>query len=133
MALLPQCTGNEGETERDRTVRLLAGDVSKDWMASRYFIDGDEQQMKGCDSTYVLTIRKDFSWKEWNLDNDCGFPNEGIWELNDDNDVLIAHFIPPFSSDTLTRKMEIMDLSEELFTYQLVQNNRLVKIVLKKR
>ncbi len=128
------CDNNATESERTMTIRLLADETGKDWMASQYFIDGDERLLKGCDSTYVLTIRANFTWREWNLGSTCGFPNEGTWELNDDNDVLLAYYTPSFAPDTtITRKMEIVDLSETMFTYQLVSNNRLVKIILKKR
>ncbi len=128
------CDNNAKESERDRTVRLLAGTQSKDWMASRYFIDGDERQLKGCDSTYVLTIRANYTWKEWNLGATCGFPNEGTWELNESNDVLIAYFTPVAMPDTtFIREMEILELSEAMFTYQLIKNDRQVKIILKKR
>jgi hypothetical protein len=122
------CTSDPDESERTKTVQLLTNNSNKLWVMEQNLIDNVEQIFSPCDSTYILNILSDFTWKEQYQNISCASINSGSWDLNDENNVLITYYKPFLSQDILERKFEILELTEEVFTYQYASRNSLILV-----
>ncbi len=127
------CSDPVGETEREKVLNLLAGLDSKNWIIDNSNIDDRNITLSACDSAYVLTLSKDFTWKEIYIDIYCYPPNYGSWALNDENNVLSIQYRATKSNDIIEKKFEIVELTENHFAYQIPQNNRMKYVRLRKR
>ena len=125
------CSEDEGETERSKTIRLLTNSISKDWRVSQIFIDEVEQQITDCDKSYILTLHVDFTWDEVYLSVSCYQTYTGSWSLNEDNSIINIQFIDEVSGKATEKHFEIVELTEEYFSYQYPENNEMKKIRLK--
>lgn len=130
--IIGACTKDNDESDRSRAVRLLTNNSSKPWMMEQNLIDNVEQKFDVCDSSYVLTIHSDFTWKEAYQNISCSSGNFGSWDLNDENNVLTTYYKPFLSLDFLERKFEILELTETTFSYQYASRNSLIVVKLKK-
>ena len=63
----------------------------------------------------------------------CYRLTKGSWALNDENNVLSINYISQFSGKEEDKKFEVIELSEDFFTYQFAQNNQLIRNRLKKK
>ncbi len=131
--LLPAgCTSDDEESVRDRTIRLLTDNSSKYWMVDKSYLNNNEEVLSSCDSTYLLIMNSDFTWTETNLTLSCSVNSEGIWTLNDENNVISIQYEEHVFGILMERHFEIMELSDNHFTYQFAENNNLKKIRLTK-
>jgi len=126
--LLLGCNEQEKETERERTIRLLTNDISKNWHVNQILLDGIEQEISFCDSSYILTLRSDYSWNETYLYLSCYRSTDGIWSLNDENNVISINYISQITGKESENVFEIVELSEEFFAYEHVVDNNLKKV-----
>jgi predicted GH43/DUF377 family glycosyl hydrolase len=126
--LLSGCNEQEKETERERTIRLLTNDITKKWAVNQNFTDGIEQAISFCDSSYILTLRADYSWNETFSYISCYRSTDGIWSLNDENNVISINYVSQISGKESERVFEIVELSEEYFAYEYVVNNDLRRV-----
>ena len=131
ISLLSGCSKSNEDTERTKTIRLLTNDSYKNWFVDQTSIDDIIQPISGCDSSYILTLKIDFSWEEGYLKLACYQLNSGTWMLDEGNTVISIHFIDPTSGESQERKFEIIALSEKYFEYQYAKNNELLKVRLK--
>ena len=132
ISLLSSCNDKNEESERSLTIRLLTSDSIKHWGLEQSFIDEVSQPISSCDSSYLLTLKADFTWEEAFLKFSCNQLTNGSWALNDENNVLSITYISQFTGKKEEKKFEIFELSEDYFTYQYAENNQLMKIRLKK-
>jgi hypothetical protein len=123
--LVTGCQQDEGPTERDRVIGLLTGVTEKHWVIDASNVDGRELVLSICDSSYVLLMKSDFTWKEIHLNLQCYQSGQGTWSLNEENDVISIRYVNPGSGTYEERHFEIEELSEEFFAYQIAENNRL--------
>lgn len=114
-------------------VELLTGNSEKNWIIDTSNIDGKEIIPSICDSSYVLVMNSNFSWREEYLIFKCYPSSNGTWWLNDDNDVISIRFVNPANGEYQEKDFEIEELSEEFFAYQIAINNRLKYVRLKNR
>ena len=128
ISLLSSCYDKNEESERSLTIRLLTSDSIKYWGLEHSFIDEVSQPISSCDSSYLLTLKADFSWEEAYQRLSCYRLTKGSWVLNDENNVLSITYISQFTGNKEEKKFEIYELSEDSFTYQYAQNNQLMKI-----
>ena len=126
--LLSACERKDVESERERTVRLLAGATTKEWRVNKTFTDGIEQAISFCDSSYVLTLRSDFTWNESFSYLSCYRTNDGFWSLNDENNVITINFLDQRSGLEEERQFVIIELSENFFMYEFAQRNILQQV-----
>ena len=131
ISLLSGCSKSNEDTERTKTIRLLTNDSYKNWFVDQTSIDDIIQPISSCDSSYILTLKADFSWEEAYLKLACYQLNSGTWMLDEGNIVISIHFIDPTSGENQERKFEIIALSEKYFEYQYAENNKLLKVRLK--
>ena len=122
------CTSDPDESQRTKSVQLLTNNSNKLWIMEQNLIDNVEQIFSSCDSTYILNIQSYFTWKEQYRNISCASINAGSWDLNDENNVLITYYKPFLSQDILERKFEILELTEEVFTYQYASRNSLIVV-----
>ena len=132
ISLLSSCNDQNEESERSLTIRLLTSDSKKYWGLEQSFIDEVSQPISSCDSSYLLILKADFSWEESYQRLSCYRLTKGSWALNDENNVLSINYISQFSAKEEEKKFEIIELSEDFFTYQFAQNNQLKRNRLKK-
>ncbi len=119
---------NEEESGRDMTMRLLTGNTQKDWSIYEYFIDDQNTDITQCDSSYLLSMKADFTWVEQYINLQCYQKTTGSWALNDENTVISIFYTDWSSGQQVEKKFEIVELSEEYFTYQFPVNNRMKRI-----
>jgi len=131
ISLLTGCTKSNEDSNRTKTIRLLTNDSYKSWFIDQTFIDDIVQPISSCDSSYILTLKVDFSWEEAYLKIACYQLHTGTWMLNEENAIISIQFIDPISGENQEKKFEIIELSEEYFTYQYAKNNELLKVRLK--
>lgn len=122
------CDSVDEESARDRTVRLLTGDSYKHWAVEEVLENDVTQSLTSCDSSYILTMKANFKWEELYLRLQCPRQSEGSWELNEDNTVITIDYMSPQSGSAMEKKFAIMDLTEELFSYEVVVGNN-IKII----
>ena len=127
------CTKSEKETERSKTIRLLTDNQSKDWIVDAIYFDDISQQISSCDSSYILTLSSDFKWSEVFVKISCYQKNTGSWSLSEENDVITIQYVDQLNGSTVEREFELIELTEDLFSYQFVQNNAIKRIRLKKK
>lgn len=127
------CTEEKSLTEREVTIQLLTDNNEKYWMVDQTTIDGNGVTLSTCDSSYVLLLKADFTWKELNFKLQCNQGGFGSWSLNDENNVLSISYFNPNTGMSAERHFEIEELSENYFAYQIAQNNRLKYVRLKRR
>lgn len=122
------CQGDEEESVRSKTLKLLTGNSSKSWGLSEYFLDDQPTDVSQCDSSYILTMKSDYTWQEQYTNLQCYPSTTGQWRLNDENNVIIINYVEWSSGQNVERKFEIIELSEEYFTYQFAIRNSLKRI-----
>lgn len=127
------CTEEKGLTEREIAIQLLTNNNEKYWMVDHSTIDGNEITLSTCDSSYVLLLKADFTWKELNFKLQCNQGGFGTWSLNDENNVISISYFNPGTGMSVERHFEIEELSEEFLAYQIAENNRLRYVRLKNR
>ena len=125
---LINCNSENDESERERTIRLLAGDSFKEWSVIQVFEDEIEQPTNICDSSYVMTLKTDFTWHEVFLNVMCYSETDGTWLLNEENNVITINYISQKTNEDLENYFQIVELSEEYFAYEFVQNNDLKRV-----
>ena len=125
------CSDQVKETEQAKTIRLLSDNSQKPWSVDKKFHDDIEQVLSICDSSYILTLKADFTWNETNLQLACYYTTDGIWSLNEENNVISISYIGQSSGIKTEKTFEIEELSEKYFAYQYVENNELQKVRLK--
>lgn len=125
------CSDQDKETEQARTIRLLTDNSSKPWSVDKKFHDDIEQEISQCDSSYILTLKADYTWNETYLQLSCYYSTDGLWSLNDENSIISISYINQPSGDQIDKTFEITELSEAYFAYQYVENNELLKVRLK--
>ena len=133
LLVLFKCSEQEKESERSKTIRILTNNHAKDWMIESIYVDDVASPISTCDSSYTLTLISDFTWEEIYRNFSCYNKNNGTWALNDENNVITIQFIDQFSSQLLERKFELLELTDNYFSYQYVQNNALKRIRLTER
>jgi len=124
---LGACSGDE-ESAQSKAMTLLTDNSAKSWSISEYFIDEQKNDISPCDSSYVLTMESDFTWKEEYTKLYCNQGSNGHWSLNDDGDVITITYIDWSTGQQVERKFEIMELTKENFTYQFPIRNSLKRI-----
>ena len=122
------CENEAVETDRDRTVRLLSNNIEKEWGVDATFIDDVSQPVSACDSSYILTMRSDFTWTEIYLSLICYQEGTGDWSLNESNDVITINYIDKFSGQEVEQLFEINELTEAVFEYQFVERNKFRRV-----
>lgn len=125
------CDKKEVDSDREHTLMLLTNANSKDWVIDRSTIDDKEIVPSYCDSTYVLTMLSDFTFREVYKSMICALPSYGSWELNGENNVISITFIDSYTGLTTEKHFEIVELSEKYLAYQSAQNNKLKYVRLK--
>lgn len=126
------CQKDEGPTERDRVIGLLAGITAKHWILDASNVDGRKIVPSTCDSSYVLLMKSDLTWDELNFKLQCYQSGNGTWSLNEENDVISIRYVNPGSGTYEEKHFEIEELSEQYFAYQIAENNRLKYVRMKK-
>ena len=132
-SFLTSCNDKSEESERSLTIGRLTGNSIKLWGLEQSFIDDVSQPISSCDSSYLLILKVDFTWEEAFLNLSCYRLTKGTWVLNDENNVLSINYISQFSGKEEEKKFEVIELSEDFFTYQFAQNNQLKRFRLKSR
>ena len=122
------CEKEASETDRDRTVRLLSNNVAKEWGVDATFIDDVSQPVSACDSSYILTMRSDFTWTEIYLSLICYQEGTGDWSLNESNDIITINYIDKISGQEVEQLFEINELTESVFEYQFADRNQLRRV-----
>jgi hypothetical protein len=125
--LLASCNDEE-ESVQSKTLTLLTDNSVKSWSISEYFIDEQQTSISPCDSSYVLTMKSDFTWSEDYTKLNCFQSTSGEWELNEDSDVITITYIDWSTGQETQRKFEITELTAENFTYQFAVRNVLKRI-----
>lgn len=128
VSLSSGCANDDKESEESKTIRLLTNDSFKNWGVVQTTIDDISQPISICDSSYILTLKADYSWEEAFLRISCYQLNEGTWELNDENTVISIQFISKTNGNKGEKKFEIIELSEEYFEYRFAQDNLFYKV-----
>jgi hypothetical protein len=121
------CNGEE-ESAQSKTLTLLTDNSMKSWSIYEYFIDEQPTSISPCDSSYVLSMKADFTWSETYTDFYCYQSTSGQWELNEDGDVITITYIDWSTGQETQRKFEITELTEENFTYQFAVRNVLKRL-----
>jgi len=119
------CSKENGRTEREVTIQLLTNNNEKYWVVDESNIDGKEITLSSCDSSYVLIMKADFTWKESYFKFQCNPGGLGQWSLNDANNVISIFYINPATGMQEEKLFEIEELSEDYLAYQFAENNRL--------
>jgi len=127
------CSDQINETEQAKTIRLLTNNSHKPWSVDKKFRDDIKQDLSICDSSYYLTLKSDFTWNETNLLLLCYYTTDGTWSLNEGNNIISISYLSHTSGDKFEKTFEIVELSEEYFAYQYVENNDLLKVRLKNK
>lgn len=125
------CSDQVKETEQAKTIRLLTDNSRKPWSVDKKFHDDIEQVLSICDSSYILTLKADFTWNETYLQLQCYYTTDGVWSLNEENNLISISYLSQSSGDKTEKTFEIVELSEEYFAYQFVESNELQKVRLK--
>ena len=128
IGLLSGCGDQDKETEREKAIRLLTNDSKKEWRVNQNFTDGIEQTISFCDSSYILSVRSDYSWNETFSYLSCYRSTDGIWSLNDENNVINITYISHITGKESENLYEIVELSEHYFAYEYVVNNDLRRV-----
>lgn len=127
ITLLAAC-GSEEESARSKTIAMLTGNTEKRWSVYEYFLDDQQTGLSPCDSSYVLTMKSDFTWSEDYSRVFCQQSTAGQWSLNEQNDVIIITYLDFSTGQPAERKFEIMELTTEIFSYQFAARNVLKRI-----
>ena len=124
------CAGKETESERARAVRLLSNNANKNWILKEKFVGDATHVLSICDSSYVLSIKADYTWEEVYLKLICYNKSSGTWSLNNENAVLSIAFISQYTGNESKRDFEINELTEQNFAYQYVEYNQIKRVIL---
>jgi hypothetical protein len=125
------CSEKDEVSPREEILIMLTNASSKDWILDRSTIDDKEIIPGYCDSTYVLTMGTNFTFKEMYLSPVCALPSYGFWELNDENNVISISYTDAYTGQTIEKHFEIVELTEKYFAYQFAESNRLKYVRLK--
>ena len=128
IVLLSGCGDQDKETEREKAIRLLTNDSTKEWTVNQNFTDGIEQPISFCDSSYILTLPSDYSWNERFSYLSCYRSTDGMWSLNEENNVINITYISHITGKESEALNEIFELSEHYFAYEYVVNNDLRRV-----
>ena len=128
LLLLIGACGNEDESAQSKAITMLTDNSSKSWRIYEYYSDEQMNVMSACDSSYVLTMKSDFTWDELYTKIYCNQASNGHWLLNDENNVITITYTDQGSGQQVERKFEITELTEEKFTYQFAVRNVLKRI-----
>ena len=122
---------NAEESGREKTIRLLTSNSFKQWAVDEVTENGIVQTISRCDSVYLLTLQTDLRWQETYKYLLCPQKSEGSWDLNEENNVITIEYFS-WQSGSLERKdFVIVDLTEEVFAYEVAIRNNLKLVRLK--
>lgn len=119
------CNGGEEDSLEAKTLSLLTGNEFKQWELHQSFVDDVEQSFTVCDSSYILTMKADYTWSEVFLNIQCYQGTDGVWKLNDQLNVITISYINQATGEEEEKLFEIVELSDEYFSYQFASKNRL--------
>ena len=126
------CSGDNELSVRERAALLLTGEGRKNWKIESFDIDEIPQRMTRCDSGYVLTIINNYTWEEEHLGFACFSYLFGYWELSDDTNALKNTYYNSTIREWEVKHYEIIELSEDIFTYrQVISRNRFKTVVMR--
>ena len=134
LALLSNsCNDKEVLSPKEMAERLLSGIDRKEWIMESFDIDGASQNLGRCDSSYILTLFSDKTWEENYLSFACFTLRFGIWEVNEEGNVLKNTLYNYNLRRWEVYHYEILSLTEDSFTYrQVIFRNRFKTVVLRK-
>lgn len=124
------CSEQDVESEAERAVRQLSNNGEKHWVIEKILLDEVSQSLTACDSSLILTIRADKTWREAYLRLSCYQLAEGSWSLNDENTVLSIVVINNSTGNEMKKDLEINELSDDRFEYQQIASNQIRRISL---
>jgi hypothetical protein len=128
-------SGCSDDTEldvREKAGLLLTGEGRKNWKIESFDIDEIPQRLTRCDSGYVLTIINNNTWEEEHLGFACFSYLFGYWELSDDANALKNTFYNSTMREWEVKHYEILELTEDIFTYrQVISRNRFKTVVMR--
>jgi len=128
LILLFEACGGEEESAQSKAMQLLTNNSSKSWSIYEYSMDEQQAILSPCDSSYVLTMKSDFTWGEQYTKLYCNQSSTGQWSLSGENNIITINYVDWSSGLNVERKFEIIELSETHLTYQFPVRNVLKRI-----